>query len=165
MIQGAWIFPHVNANCKAELRSRQREQPSISPVCGRPWLGPGAHVPACVGPSRLLSAQCAVLSGVAEGGSPCCSQAQTGQGAEPQSPARSARTMPNGIKPVDPLDSLPSVSSVSSAYRSSGQPGTCKYWILDLGTPAPPTRRLLLSFRSPLGCLPCAFPLHCCVLH
>ncbi|KAF6127928.1 trio Rho guanine nucleotide exchange factor [Phyllostomus discolor] len=37
--------------------------------------------------------------------------------------------MPNGVKPVDPLDSL---SSVGSAYRNSGQPGTCKYWILDL---------------------------------
>uniref|UniRef100_A0A452V9D6 Trio Rho guanine nucleotide exchange factor n=1 Tax=Ursus maritimus TaxID=29073 RepID=A0A452V9D6_URSMA len=37
--------------------------------------------------------------------------------------------MPNGIKPVDALDSL---SAVSSAYRSSGPPGTCKYWILDL---------------------------------
>lgn len=43
--------------------------------------------------------------------------------------------MPNGVKPVDPLDSL---SSVGSAYRSSGQPGTCKYWILDLGTLASP---------------------------
>ncbi|DAA17791.1 TPA: triple functional domain (PTPRF interacting) [Bos taurus] len=37
--------------------------------------------------------------------------------------------MPNGIKPVDPLDSL---SAVSTAYRGGGQPGTCKYWILDL---------------------------------
>lgn len=47
--------------------------------------------------------------------------------------------MPNGIKPPDPLDSLSPV--VGSAYRSGGQPGTCKYWILDLGThilaPAP----------------------------
>lgn len=41
--------------------------------------------------------------------------------------------MPNGVKPVDPLDSLP---SVSAAYRGSGQPGPCKYWILDLGTHA-----------------------------
>lgn len=38
--------------------------------------------------------------------------------------------MPNGIKPVDTLDSL---SSVGSAYCSGRQPGTCKYWILDLG--------------------------------
>lgn len=41
--------------------------------------------------------------------------------------------MPNGLKPVDTLDSL---SSVSSAYCGGGQPGTCKYWILDLGTQA-----------------------------
>lgn len=51
-----------------------------------------------------------------------------------QPPASSARTMPNGIKPADPLDSL---SPVGSAYCSGGQPGTCKYWILDLGTRAP----------------------------
>lgn len=47
--------------------------------------------------------------------------------------------MPNGIKPVDPLDSL---SAVSTAYRGSGQPGTCKYWILDLGTYLPAARPL-----------------------
>lgn len=41
--------------------------------------------------------------------------------------------MPNGVKPADPLDAL---SSVGAAYRSGGQPGNCKYWILDLGTRA-----------------------------
>ncbi|EPY86360.1 triple functional domain protein [Camelus ferus] len=49
---------------------------------------------------------------------------------EPLASSWLGRTMPNGIKPPDPLDSLSPV--VGSAYRSGGQPGTCKYWILDL---------------------------------
>lgn len=38
--------------------------------------------------------------------------------------------MPNGIKRLDTLDSL---RSVNSSYCGNRQPGTCKYWILDLG--------------------------------
>lgn len=76
-----------------------------------------------------------------------------GQSAEPLGSGQPGRTMPNGIKPVDPLDSL---SAVRTTYRSGGQPGTCKYWILDLGThlpaapAAPPTPGCVLpgSCRS-----------------
>lgn len=53
--------------------------------------------------------------------------------------------MPNGIKPVDPLDSL---SAVSTAYHGGGQPGTCKYWILDLGTYLPVAWLLALGLCS-----------------
>lgn len=75
--------------------------------------------------------------------------------------------MPNGIKPVDPLDSL---SSVGSAYRSGGQPGTCKYWILDLGTHASCTCTPAAALRVAAGTVAvcpsemlCVFTLKCVV--
>lgn len=83
-------------------------------------------------------------------------------------PVSSVPTMPNGIKPVEALDSL---SAVSSAYRSGGPPGTCKYWILDLGTHASCTCSLRpVSCRGLLGQLLhalkqtfCAFMLKCVI--
>lgn len=65
--------------------------------------------------------------------------------------------MPNGIKPVDPLDSL---SAVSAAYRSSGEPSTCKYWILDLGThprSAPAHSPWAVSFQAAAGVMVVGF--------
>uniref|UniRef100_A0A8C8SY33 Trio Rho guanine nucleotide exchange factor n=1 Tax=Pelusios castaneus TaxID=367368 RepID=A0A8C8SY33_9SAUR len=37
--------------------------------------------------------------------------------------------MPNGVKQIDTLDSL---HSLNPTYCGNGQPGNCKYWILDL---------------------------------
>lgn len=84
-----------------------------------------------------------------------------------QPPVGSAHTMPNGIKPVDPLDSL---SSVGAAYRSGGQPGTCKYWILDLGTCASYTCTPAAASRVAAGAMAaapsemlCVFTLKCVI--
>lgn len=130
----------------------------------------GPHPCACrfPHPSLLLSGCCCTVFWFCRraGYSGCCRDRE-GRGSEPQSQVSSALTMPNGIKPVDPLDSL---SSVSSAYHSSGQPSTCKYWILDLGThasctcPASLLSLCLFSFRWLLERLLCAFKQQCFVL-
>lgn len=122
---------------------------SVQPACLPPWPPPPAAVPAEPDFDERLT-----LAAPTD---------RPGGNRSRQPPASSALTMPNGIKPVDPLDSL---SPVGSAYRSSGgQPGTCKYWILDLGTRLPaPAPGLPSRWRWGDAVCPSEMCVICCLL-
>lgn len=132
---GRLDVPTCETHCTAELRGRRSERLSRGGAADRPWRGPRPlGQPVCLPPWPPPPAAVPVEPDFDEWLTLAAPWDRSGGDRRLQPPASSAHTMPNGIKPVDPLDSL---SPVGSAYRSSAQPGTCKYWILDLGTRAP----------------------------